>query len=399
MTSASISFAQGDYWTEYANAQPAVSTNVGSISIVNDNVVWCNNGCGTANCTAIRRYSRSVNSGLNWTTGVVDLGAASQSLEISNISGTSASTAYVSAHPKANVSAIGGVWKTTDGGLTWNRQATATYGSNDSFANLVHFFDANNGVTMGDPDGGYFEIYTTSNGGTTWTRVPSSNIPLPLFGPAPTLRPEFGLTNQYTVTGDAIWIGTTNGRILKSVNRGLNWTITQSPIPDFGGGENGTTSGDLAFTDVNNGLLLTNEYSLYGTSDGGVTWTEITYAGVDGNEPTLGNFGLSEIPGLPNAYVAVGIDLLNDPVRGSYYTINGGLNWTVINDNPDLNYVDGGVISFYSPTVGFAGGFSTSAAIGGIFKWNGNDLYLANTKFSSDNKFSISPNPTTGKFT
>ena len=202
-----------DYWTEYPTSQPTASTGMRSISIVDENVAWLSNSCGTANCTTIRRFSRTTNTGTVWNTAAIDLGPASANLEIANIEGTSADVAYASVFPKA-AGAIGGIWKTVNAGVTWTRQPTATYGSADSFANLVHFYDANNGVTMGDPDGGYFEIFTTTNGGVTWTRVPSSNIPLPLDP-----GPEYGLTNQFASRGDIIWIGTTSGRILKSVDR------------------------------------------------------------------------------------------------------------------------------------------------------------------------------------
>jgi hypothetical protein len=45
------------------------------------------------------------------------------------------------------------------------------------FLNGVIFFDANNGVAFGDPEGGEFEIYTSNNGGTSWTRVAGGSVP------------------------------------------------------------------------------------------------------------------------------------------------------------------------------------------------------------------------------
>ena len=371
-----------DFWTEYATAQPAASTGFRSVSIVDDNVSWLNMTCGTTGCTTIRRYSKSVDGGLTYSTGVIDLGATSADLEIGNIHGVSQDVAYASVFPKAT--SPGGVYKTSNGGTTWVKQASATYSDAASFANLVYFWNANEGVTMGDPVGGYFEIYTTSNGGTNWTRV----------GSTPALVPndatEYGLTNQFTVNGNTIWIGTTFGRILKSSDKGLTWSISQSPIPDFGGGINGTESGDLAFSDANNGLLQTSDYLLYSTADGGVTWTSVAWSGF------LRNFGVSEIPGLPNTYITVGEDLDNTE-RGSSYTTNGGLTWININNDPDTNFVDGGVIAFLNANTGFASGFSTSAAVGGIFKWNAaHQPFLAATTFSNDKAFTATPNPTTG---
>ncbi len=374
-----------DYWTEYATSQPAASTGMRSISIVNDNVAWLSNSCGTTGCATIRRYSLTLDGGLTWTTNAIDLGAAAANLEIANICGVSATTAFASVFPKA-AGAVGGVWKTTDSGATWNRQATASYNGADgaSFCNLVHFWDENNGVTMGDPSDGNFEIYTTTNGGTNWTRVANGSIPL-FIDPQ-----EYGLTNQFHVTGNTIWIGTTFGRILKSTDKGLTWTVSQSPIPDFGGGINGSESGDLAFTSESNGILQTSDYQLFNTTDGGATWNSVVWAGF------LRNFGVSEIPGGVDHYVSVGEDL-DGAIRGSSYSIDGGLNWVNINDNPDTTYVDGGVIAFLNSNTGFASGFSTSAVVGGIFKWNGNPIKLSNDTFGNGQLFTASPNPTSGE--
>ena len=373
-----------DFWTEYATSQPAVSTTMRSISIVDDNVVWLSNACGTTGCTAIRRYSKSVNGGTVWTTAAIDLGANSANLEIANICGTSADVAYASVFPKV-AGAVGGVYKTINGGTSWTRQGTAVFNGADgaSFCNLVHFFNANEGVTMGDPSDGSFEIYTTTNGGTNWTRI--AGIPAPIDAE------EYGLTNKFSTKGNTIWIGTTFGRILKSTDKGATWTVSVSPIPDFGGGINGSESGDLAFTDANNGLLQTSDYLLFNTNDGGLTWNPIFWAGI------LRNFAISEIPGLTDTYISAGEDLDNT-VRGTSYTTNGGLNWVDINDAPDANYVDGGsVLAFLNPSMGFASGFSTSAAVGGIFKWNADhDPFLASTSFSSDKAFTATPNPTSG---
>ncbi len=370
-----------DYWTEFATAQSAASTGMSSLSIVDATTTWASMACGTSGCTPIRRFSRTLNNGSSWNTAVVDLGPNSANLRIANISATSSSTAYVSVFPGAS-GAVGGIWKTVDGGVTWARQTTATFTGTDAFCDLVHFFNANDGVALGDPNDGFYEIYTTSNGGTNWTRVASTPELIPTPG-----GEDYGLTNQFTATGNTIWVGTSYGKILKSTDKGLTWTLTQTPIPDFGSGLHGTESGDLAFIDSNNGLLQTSDYILYNTTDGGATWNNVAWNG------QLRNFGLSEIPGTANSYVSIGEDSI-DVIRGSSFSTDGGLNWTDINNAPDANMVDGGIITFLSPSVGFASGFSTTAAVGGVFRWN--NVSLAASSFSDDKLFAATPNPTTG---
>ena len=104
-----------DLWTEYPTSQPAASTGMRSISIIDDNNAWLSMSCGTTGCTAIRRYSKTTNGGTVWTTGVVDLGATSTDLEIANIHGIDANNAYAAVFPKAT--SPGGIWKTANVGL------------------------------------------------------------------------------------------------------------------------------------------------------------------------------------------------------------------------------------------------------------------------------------------
>ena len=369
-----------DYWTEYATSQPEANTGMTSISIVDDNVTWLNMSCGTPACTPIRRYSKTTDGGIYWQTAAIDLGVDSANLEIGNISGVSAMVAYAAVHPTA-AGAIGGIWQTTDGGTTWTRQTSAAFSDPASFVSLVHFWNTNDGVAIGDAVDGYFEIYTTANGGNLWTRMASTPALVPIDDQ------EYLVTNNFTVTENTIWAMTNHGRLLKSTDKGLSWTIAQTPILDFEI-HWGMLTADLAFTDQNNGLLQVSDYVLYATTDGGVTWTDLPYSGV------IRNFGIAAIPGVPHAYVAVGEDV--NLQRGSSFSIDAGLNWTSINDNPDLTYVNGGVVAFQSSYNGFASGFSISPVVGGIFKWASGCICGAATDFYGKKSVIVSPNPTSG---
>ncbi|WP_298221081.1 T9SS type A sorting domain-containing protein [Flavobacterium sp.] len=373
-----------DYWTEKPTGQPAAAIGVTSISYVDANTVWLNNNNGSTTSTIeIRRYSKSLDGGLTWTTAPIDLGASSADLQISCIDAVSADVAYASVF--GSNGATGGIWKTTDGGATWTRQSTASFNSPESFPNLVHFFNENEGVCMGDPDVNGFEIYTTSNGGANWVR--KTGLPATLGAN------EYGYSNQFDAYGNSIWIGTGFGRILRSTDKGLTWTAYQTPLDDFGGQGNGTQSGDFAFEDENNGLLISSDYQCFKTTDGGATWTNVPYTpNVPGEIPAVGIIRgqrIANIPGLPNTYVCVGTDVINDDIqtaRGSSYTTDNGVTWIDINDNPDTNYVDGTTIKFYSQEVGLAGGFSTSPTVGGVFKWN-NEPLLAIKNYLKEHPF------------
>ena len=63
----------------------------------------------------------------------------------------SASTAWVALNRFSFGEAV--IVKTGDGGTTWVEQTTA-FPNLDSFVNVVHFFDENDGVALGDVRGG-----------------------------------------------------------------------------------------------------------------------------------------------------------------------------------------------------------------------------------------------------
>ena len=392
---ATISTEAQDFWTEHATSQPASSTGVRSISIIDANHAWLSMGCGTGNCDPIRRYAKTANGGSSWTTGEIDLGPNWHNLLIGNISAVSASVAYASVYPDLSFSPFvpGGIWKTIDGGMTWMKQPEAVYDQASSYPNMVYFWNANDGVTMGDPANGYFEIYTTSDGGTSWTRVAASPVLLP------NSTDEVGVVNNFTVTGNTIWIGTTAGRILKSADKGITWTMLSTNIPELESSPNGFETAQMAFTDENNGIIITRDWQIYNTNDGGVNWTQII--GLD--EDKLRNFDVAAVPGLSNTYVAVGesSDIFE---RGSSYTVDGGMTWIDINDHPDVNYVDGGHVAMFDADHGLAGGFSQTPTIGGIFVWGGGSMLrtahlLKVATFTGETYVMAAPNPTSGSLT
>lgn len=373
-----------DFWTEYSTSQTNLIEGVKCISIVDQNTTWLNMWPLDGSTNHFPRYAKTINGGTVWTSALVNLGADTNDLEIANICGVSSSVAYVAVYPI--VSGIqGGIWKTADGGNTWARQASATFSNASSFTDLVYFWNANDGVAMGDAVNGYFEIYTTSNSGVIWTQVPNAPAIMPIDSQ------EYIVINTFDVNNNTIWVGTSFGRILKSVDKGHTWTVSQSPIPNFAGS---LEYGKLAFTDLSNGLLQTSDWKLYKTHDGGSTWTELLSSASAGSRR---NKDIAAVPGLPNAYIAIG----EEPdltLRGTSFTVDGGEKWININELGNYD-VTGYVVEMLNSDYGFAGGFNDGPT-SGIFKWGGGAMlrqaHLAISAFSDDKAISVYPNPTTG---
>lgn len=359
--------AQAQFWTAKATGFATASRGIDCISIVDANVIWAKAYDGTTtNSQTVKDFTKSTDGGETWTAGTIG-GTGLGNLGISSVSGVSATTAWASMYRGSGSSAIGGVWKTTNGGTSWTKQTTAAF-SSASFTNLVYFWDENNGIAQGDPESGYFEIYTTTDGGTNWTRVPSANIP------APTDTGEYGYVHNYDVVGNTFWFGTNYGRLFKSEDAGLNWDVFQSPLSDFAGA---TESGSYTFSDANKGLLNSAAGQLWSTADGGETWTSVVPTGV------FGNNDIKYVPG-----TSIVVSTAGASGYGTFYSLDDGLTWQEGQATTQVTE-----LGFLNSTTGFGGGFNTNATTGGIYKYTGNQLGVPAV---ARKQVTVSPNPTNG---
>jgi photosystem II stability/assembly factor-like uncharacterized protein len=199
----------------------------------------------------------------------------------------------------------------------------------------VYFFDTNNGVAMGDPRGGYWEIYTSTNGGSQWTRVPSINIPSPSSG-------EWGIEDGYRASGSYIWFINNLGSLYRSTNRGYTWTVTHNV-------SNGAFA--FGFKDSLNGLSIGTPFKR--TTDGGTTWISFVPASYPSG---LGNALLGVVPGSRSWVISSPFS----GSSGSAYSTDDGNNW--IRVDAALH----GRTRFTSDTVGWSAGVNDT-----IYKWTG----------------------------
>ncbi len=200
----------------------------------------------------------------------------------------------------------GKVLKTTDGGQNWTDQPSAVFDmSLGAFPNIIHFWDENTGVVIGDPSGGYWEIYTTTNGGGQWNRVNAAAIPAMVSG-------EFGIISLYCVQGDRIYFSTNRSRIYMSTDRGLSWSVMSTPVPS------GNTF-DLAFFNPTRGVirLKSTANTLWETYDGGTSWQVVNYSG------TLGRNKLKYVPGTNATLISTNGGF----GYGITYSQDGGASW------------------------------------------------------------------------
>ncbi|MDP5099729.1 MAG: T9SS type A sorting domain-containing protein [Nonlabens sp.] len=356
--------AQAQFWTESSSGFPTTSTGASKFHVLDANVAWATGYDGIVPNNNIQQYTTTSNAGATWNAGPINLG--NTNLGISNISAVSATTAYVAAYPRL-ASNRGGVWITTDTGLTWTKQTTASFSNANSFTNIVHYFNVNDGVAIGDPINGSWEIYITGNGGTVYAAVAASSIPAPLNG-------EVGYIAQFDAIGDSIWFSTSSGRIYHSANKGMNWNVYQSPLNDLGGAN---LSGDYSFTNATQGILQDNSGNLWRTFDSGATWSLVTIAGT-------GNPYGDAIAYLPGTSQLISTGSQTN-FSGSSYSLDNGTTWINIDT---VQHVD---IAIFDENTAYSGGFSSTSAATGVFKYTG--AVLSTPSIEEDYDFTIYPNP------
>ena len=306
-------------WQPY-NSNLDTSSYVRYLSVVDTNTVW---GVGFLTGRTNTNWFTRTTDGANFHSGKFN--ADTSKFNASNISAVGTNTAYIAEYFIAATGTSGRILKTTNGGTTWavSSDTTTMFKGTNNFPDWVHFWNANNGIALGDPNGNtaggalnMFEIWRTNNGGTSWTRVADANVPAPLSG-------EYGLTNSYTTWKGYIWSGTSDGaRVYASADSGKTWTINTGTI-GLAGGITG-----LAFRDSLNGLLwgaastTATVTTVMKTADGGATWSTVT------TNSTVGTSYISTIP-KTKGYMSVGLSGTASGVVTSV-SYNDAATWTVL---------------------------------------------------------------------
>jgi photosystem II stability/assembly factor-like uncharacterized protein len=212
-----ISSAEAQWWKVQTSG---LDTNLRSVSVANTPdakgvpvpVVWVSGSNGV--------ILKSVDEGKTWKRLHVTGGDA---LDFRGIVAFNASTAYVMSSGEGEKSRI---YKTTDGGETWNLQFTDK--RKEFFLDSMACLSETHCFALGDPIDGKFLLLHTEDG-QHWNPLPSSNLPAALPGEA-----AFAASNSSLLFGDTeILFGTGGGtvaRIFRSHDLGRTWTIVNTPI-------------------------------------------------------------------------------------------------------------------------------------------------------------------------
>ena len=365
-------FAQA--WTVQSTGFSEQSRGIRNLDIVNASTVWALAYDGSDPTNDIQEFTRTTDGGNTWIPGSIP---EAEGLMLTNVSAIDGMTAYVGGVSR-DVLGFGGLFKTTDGGVTWEGQNEENYLDEDSFFNVVHFFDANNGVTEGDPVNGSFEVFRTSDAGATWTAVAT---PAPVSG-------EYGYNGGNPFAGNSFWFVTNKGNIYRTTDMGMSFQKFNAPVTDFSGTSAG---GELFFSDDNKGMLVRRlgttaspNFTMFRTYDGGATW--------DAGTPSTAPLGSGYFAYIPGSDVIVKCSQ-DQAAPGSAYSLDNGLTWTIFGAAEQR-----GAVQFLDGNTGWSGGFSTDENTGGIFKFDGS-FTLGTNNVAATKNFTASPNPTSGMLT
>ncbi len=311
------------------------------IDPVSATVVWAAGNAG--------KVYRTTDGGTTWTNTVTLSTAINYGLEAID-----ANTAWVTG--TVGGSADVSIWKTTNAGATWVSQ----YNNPTSFGDGIKFFNANDGVYYGDPDpypSTNWELLTTTNGGTTWTRVPRANFP-----GADSANGEYGAAGSMAIAGNSVWFSAYSGaagtpnRIYRSTNKGLNWSVAS--ITNATG-----TSGSnyVAFENEQRGVMVSLDGTTARTTDGGATWVNTVVTGA------VMRFVVN-LKGT-SRYVAVG------NTGASWISYDGGASWSTLTAAANTQTLYG--VGEFNGMVWAVGNTGT------ILKWNGLPLPVEFTALGS----------------
>ncbi|MDG5492144.1 oxidoreductase [Psychroserpens sp. SPM9] len=192
----------------------------------------------------------------------------------------------------------------------------------DVFYDAMEFWNEQEGIAIGDSVEGCLSVIITRDGGDTWSKLACDQLPKGIEGEGAFAASDTNIA----IVGNKTWVGTTAGRIYYSEDKGVTWTIRNTPIVKAKETE-GIYS--LDFYDELNGFAIGGDYTQpeansankIRTADGGKTWQLVAQ---------------NQSPGYRSCVQYVphsnGKELVAIGFKGIDYSANFGDSWTHLSD-------------------------------------------------------------------
>ncbi|WP_299334476.1 oxidoreductase [uncultured Psychroserpens sp.] len=209
-----------------------------------------------------------------------------------------------------------------------------------AFYDSMEFWNAKEGIAIGDSVDGCLSVIITRDGGDTWTKLTCDQLPEGIEGEGAFAASDTNIA----IIGDKTWVATTAGRIYYSEDKGVSWDTIDTPIMKAKDTE-GIYSID--FYDDMNGFGIGGDYTKAAdssankirTQDGGKTWQLVAQNQSPGYRSCV-----QYVPG-SNAEELVAIGF-----KGIDYSADSGNTWSHLSDEGFYT------IRFLNDSVAYAAG-------------------------------------------
>jgi photosystem II stability/assembly factor-like uncharacterized protein len=244
-----------------------------------------------------------------------------------------------------------GVVRTNDSGKTWHDVTPSGVGKL-GFGTAFYFLDSNHGwVVSGNPsDPTSGTLYRTQDGGATW----QSNAVNFFMGNLVFVN----ASNGWMMSSLGVAVGSNAVAIFQTTDGGQTWKQTYvndptkqgaaSTLP-LGGLKDGITPADMNNAWVGGIIYTPGEIYLYQTQDAGQTWKLQPVQIPSGYEQAQFETVGPQFVSAQDAYLPVHVSTQNGVMLAVYYSHDGGSNWALT----PLLIPNGGLMNFVSTTDGF----------------------------------------------
>jgi photosystem II stability/assembly factor-like uncharacterized protein len=243
-------------WTPQASNTQA---GLRGLHVVSSRVIWASGTKGT--------FLLTTDGGEHWRPSSVP---GAESLDFRDVEAFDAHTAYLLSSGAGLTSRL---YLTRDSGHTWKLLFTNPDAA--GFFDALAFWDSLHGIILGDPVSGHFTVFTTSDGGQSWSRqqTPAALPEEGAFAASGTCLVVQGKREAWFATG-----GPGAARVFHTVDSGKSWAVTATPLT---GTNKSSGIFSLFFSRSGHGLAVGGDYekpretarTIAITNDGGKTWT------------------------------------------------------------------------------------------------------------------------------
>ncbi len=267
----------------------------------------------------------------------------------------------------------GGLYKSTDGGTSWTRISSSDFATNyfnpsdviPISSSVILFAVKRNGSAWGG-------IYRTTNGGSNWVKI-TSGLPSSNYNRISMAQDPNNSSVVYAVIESTVYGSPDYGLkgIYKSTDSGQNWSALSTPplLQSTGNrsflGTQGWYDNVIAVDPFNSNFIYVGGVDLMKSTDGGSSWFQLTYW-----DPFYGT------PVVHADHHAIVFDRNNNGViysgndGGIYKTTNAGNNWTNLNNGLQIT-------QFYSGAV-----YPTGTTYYGGTQDNGHQKFSSGTNWT-----------------